>query len=99
MPRPPPNELEEIYFKTAVLGVTYCIPVWGEDALHRYLINYNQRRYTQKQSGLFMILHVTEITPTSYKKPTGFHIIQVQKVYTKTRSPSLFSSWPLSTNN
>ena len=29
MPRLPPKVLEEIYFKTVVPGVTYCIPVWG----------------------------------------------------------------------
>ena len=29
MRRLPPKVLEEIYFKTVVPGVTYCIPVWG----------------------------------------------------------------------
>ena len=29
MPRLPPKVLEEIYFKTVVSGVSYCIPVWG----------------------------------------------------------------------
>ena len=29
MPRLPPNVLEEIYFKTVVSGISYCIPVWG----------------------------------------------------------------------
>ena len=29
MPRLSPKVLEEIYFKTVVPGVTYCIPVWG----------------------------------------------------------------------
>ena len=29
MPRLPPKVLGEIYFKTVVPGVIYCIPVWG----------------------------------------------------------------------
>ena len=29
MPCLPPKVLKEIYFKTVVPGVTYCIPVWG----------------------------------------------------------------------
>ncbi|KAK2550083.1 hypothetical protein P5673_029269 [Acropora cervicornis] len=36
MPRLPPKVLEEIYFKTVVSGVSYCIPVWDSGLKRGY---------------------------------------------------------------
>ena len=65
MPRLSPKELEEIYFKTVVSGVSYCIPVWG--GCTAPLFNKLEDIHS-KQPGLFTIYHATEITPMFYKK-------------------------------
>ena len=55
--------------KTVVLGVTYCIPVWG--GCTAPLFNRLEEIHTKAARLIHDLL--SEITPISFKKPIGFH--------------------------